>query len=158
MSHIPDTEKTNSDIIDLISDGNSEVVEFEGPDGSTSKQLVLIPKKIRYKTQRVNSNRFARYVKELESFLNLAHTAPFFMTDERAEPLIQQIIAEYETHGFSIDGKSSETMRDKHNNSSTLIDVLQKHSVERKYVVKDEMKRGILDGIRGKTERETAES
>ena len=154
---IPDTEKTNSDIIDLITDGSSQVIEVQNPDQTISKQLVLIPKKIGYKTHRVNSNRFARYVKELESFANLALTAKYFMTEERAKALSEQILREVETHGFSIDAKSSETMRDKNNNSSTLVDVLQKHSVERKYVMKEDIKKSFWEGIKGKDKREMSE-
>ena len=141
---IPETEKQHSDLIDLLTDACQTIELVETEDGHSTKQLVLNPKKIWYKTQIVNSNTFARFVLELENFANLAKDAYNNMSASRARVLAEQIMMRVESYNFSIDAKSSESIRDKNNTSSTLIDKINRNKIEKQYTLKEDMKRSFF--------------
>jgi GTP-binding protein EngB required for normal cell division len=124
--------------------------------GNESKQLALNPKKVWYKTHIVNYPGFGRYVLFREMLEDLASQAFYHMSRERAVVLANQIMDICESYDYSIDAKSSEILRDKNNTQSNLIDKINRNKIERQYTIKDEMKKGILDGFLGKKANQDA--
>ena len=62
----------------------------------------------------------------------------------------KQILDIVMAYRYSVDAKSSESRRDKHNTQSTLIDRLLRYKVEKQYTLKDEGKKAFFDGFLGR--------
>ena len=147
---IPESDAQQSNhVIDLISTAAHHIEEVE-TDGVRQNQLVLDPESIYWATRSINSNTFGRFVYELKNLENLAYEAEHHMTANRAKVFKEQILRLVDSYKKSVDGKASESIRDKQNSQLTLIDKLSKNKQERVYTMKDEMKRSFLDGIMGK--------
>ena len=147
---IPEGDQQQSNhVIDLISTAAHHMEDVE-TDGVRQKQLVLDPESIYWSTRSVNSNTFGRFVYELKNLESLAYEASNHMSTKRAKVFFDQIIRLVESYKKSVDGKASESIRDKQNSQLTLIDKLSKNKQERVYTMKDEMKRSFMDGILGK--------
>lgn len=151
---IPQTQKEHTDALDLLVDACKIIDTTQDLDGRLVQTLHLDPKKAWYKTQIVNSPTFARFVFELEEFERLSEEVKFYMTQNRAAVLAAQIKGIVKGWGYSIDAKSSESLRDKHNSQATLLDKMQKNKVEKAITLKDEAKKSMLEGWLG---RETNE-
>jgi len=121
-------------------------------------ELVLDTKKVNYKTQLVNSPHYSSFVYELENFANLAIDCYNFMSIERANVLSQQILRHVDTYGYSIDAKSSETIRDHQNSQKSLTHILTDKKMEKTVTLKEEAGRSLKEALGGKEKRETAES
>lgn len=147
---IQESDKPTNDIVDMIIEGCQSIETVKNRDGTESKQLALNPKKVWYKTHIVNSPTFGRYVLYREMLEDKASQTFFHMSQERAHVMANQIIDLCESYDYSIDAKSSECLRDSNNTQSTLIDKINRNKIERQYTVKDEVKRGIMDGFLGK--------
>lgn len=119
-------------------------------NGVRTNQLVLDPESLYWATRSINSNTFGRFVYELKNLEALAYEAENHMSPNRAKVYKEQILRLVNSYKKSIDGKASESIRDKQNSQLTLIDKLSKNKQERVYTMKDEMKRSFLDGIMGK--------
>jgi len=72
------------------------------------------------------------------------------MTKERADVIAPQILQLVKNFKYSIDGKSSETRRDKNNAQSSLVDKLVRNKQERIISLKGEVGHSLMDAIRGK--------
>lgn len=147
---IPESQKENNDLVDLLTTSFQKVIDLDGPSGKMEKQLIIDPKTAFYQLHSVSSNTFGRFVYELEQFDAKANQAKKHMSPERAESMAEDIRAITDAYRYSIDAKSSESLSDKNNAIPTLIDKIKSNKVERRYVMKDEVKKSILDGIRGK--------
>ena len=79
------------------------------------------------------------------------------MSKPRAKVMAQQIMAIGASFRRSIDAKSSESLRDKLNTQSTLIDKLNRTKSERAITFKGEMKRSLKDAFLGKEAERQAE-
>ena len=80
------------------------------------------------------------------------------MSKPRAVVMTQQIMAIGASFRRSMDAKSSESLRDKLNTQSTLIDKLNRTKSERAITLKGEMKKSFMDGMLGREgQRETEE-
>lgn len=154
---IPESEKTHNDLLDIIIEGSQTIEEVEQPDGKLAKQLVLDPETIWWKTHIVSSPLFAALAYEIKAFQHLAEQSFHFMHKERALVLATQIEEEVKNFRYAIDAKSSESLRDKNNSSSTLIDKINKNKIEKAYTIKGEGKRSLMDGILGREGQQEAE-
>lgn len=143
---IPDSEQQNNHVIDLISTAahHMEDVEIEGV---IKKTLVLDPESLYWATRSVNSNTFGRFVYELKNLETLAFEAVNHMTLKRATVFRDQILRLVDAYKKSIDGKASESIRDKHNSQLTLIDKLSKNKQERVITMPEELKKTFLEGF-----------
>lgn len=149
-SVIPETQKTHNDVMDLLVDACQTVDAVQNIDGSITKQLMLDPEKAWWKTHLVNSPTFARFAYELKEFERLADDAYNNMAPSRAEIIAKQILSIGLDYRYSIDAKSSESLRDRHNTQATLLDKMQKNRVERAYTLKGDAKKSFMDGILGR--------
>lgn len=110
---------------------------------------MLDPEKAWWKTQIVNSPTFARFAFELKELERLAEDCENNMSGPRAIKIGEQIKAIGLDYRYSIDAKSSESLRDKHNTQATLLDKMQKNRIERAYTLKGEAQKGLMRGLFG---------
>ena len=155
---IPQSEQEHKDIIDLIIEGAQSIEQIESEDGSVVKSLIIDPEKIYWKTQLVNSPTFARFVLELKNFEGLAQQAYSYMSEPRAKGLSFQILSLVQAYKYSIDSKSSESLRNSDNTQSTLIDKIKSNKIERSYKMKGEKTRNMWDAIVGKDKENDLEN
>lgn len=150
MGMMPDTEKNNSDFIDMLITASHRIVKSINSEGREVTELKLDTKKLDYKTQMVNSPHFSRFVFELEEFANLALDVFNFMPYKRAKVISDQIIRHVNSYGYSIDAKSSETLRDMNNSQSSLTHIMTRNHMEKSITFKEEAKKGIMESFGGK--------
>jgi hypothetical protein len=136
--------------MDLLVDACQTVDTVQNVDGTYTKQLMLDPEKAWWKTHLVNSPTFARFAYELKEFERLGGDCYNNMSAPRAEVIAKQILDIGMDYRYSIDAKSSESLRDRHNTQATLLDKMQKNRVERAYTLKGDAKRSFMDGILGR--------
>jgi len=153
---IPESEKTHNDLIDIIIEASQTIEQVEGVDGKMSKQLILDPEKVYWKTHIVNSPTFAQLVFQLKEFEHCAIQAFNFMHKDRAVVIAEQINEYVKSIKYAIDAKSSESLRDKNNTQSTLIDKINKNKIEKAYTVKGDAKKSFMDGLLGRAGEDEA--
>ena len=155
---LPESQKQHNDLIDIIVEGSQKIEIVENEQGRLQKQLILDPETIYWKTHVVNSPTFARFVYELKTLESLALQCENHMSAKRAAVLKSQLLQMVENYKYSIDAKSSESLRDKNNNQSTLIDKINKNKIEKAFTVKGEFRKSMIDGLLGREgEREGEE-
>lgn len=120
------------------------------PDGHVERQLVSDPKKVWYKTQIVNSPTFGNMAFELETLESKRLQCYNHMSQPRAAVMDQQLEGIILSFQYSIDAKSSESLRDKNNTQSTLIDKVNRNKIEKAYTIKGEAKKTFIDGMMGR--------
>lgn len=147
---IPESQKTHNDLIDILIESAQKVEEVDQPDGTKMKQLVLDPEIIWWKTGIVNSPSFGRFAFELKEFERLGVKCFDNMHKDRARTMAHEILDIGMSFRRSIDAKSSESLRDKHNTQSTLIDKINRNKIEKAYTIKGEKKRALSDAILGR--------
>lgn len=140
------TEKAHQDVIDLLVDACQTVDIVQSPDGSYSKQLILDPEKAWWKTQLVNSPTFGMFAKVLRNLEGMAEDAKNNMSAPRAQVLAEQLLRYCLDYRYSIDAKSSETLRDKNNTQPSLIDKMQRSNTPHAFNPKDEVKKSLFQG------------
>jgi len=151
------TEKTHQDVIDLLVDACQTVDIIQNLDGTFSKQLILDPEKAWWKTQLVNSPTFGMFAKVLRNLEGMAENAKNNMSAPRAQILAEQLIRYCLDYRYSIDAKSSETLRDKHNTQPCLVDKMQRSSVPHAFNPDEELKQSLFDGWTGGNKKEDRE-
>ncbi len=154
---IPQQNKEHNDLIDIIIEASQNIEDIETEEGKFTKQLILDPERIYWKTHIVNSPTFARFVYELKELEHLGIQCKNHMSWKRAEVLGKQIHNLVSSFKYSIDAKSSESLRDKNNTQSTLIDKINKNKIERAYTIKDDARKSIWQGLVGRDAERDAE-
>jgi len=154
---IPESQKQHNDLIDIIIEASQKIQDVEGADGKVTKQMILNPETVYWKTHIVNSPTFARFVFELKEFENLASQCLNYMCKQRGLVMASIILDIVNSYRYSIDAKSSESLRDKNNTQSTLIDKINRNKIEKAFTVKGEAKKSLIDGLLGREAREETE-
>jgi len=147
---IPEIAKTHNDLVDIVIESAQKIDEITLPDGTKQKQLVLDPEIIWWKTGIVNSPTYARFAYELKEWERLGVQCFDNMSSDRARQMAHNIIDLGTSYRRSIDAKSSESLRDRENTQSTLIDKINRNKIEKAYTIKGEAKRSIIDGVLGR--------
>ena len=147
---LPESQKNVNDVLDLIIEASHVSRQISLEDGSLQEQLVEDPKILYYSSRVVNSNMFGRFAFHLEDFFTKGEQAFANMCYLRAKELSRQITAKYMSYRYSIDAKGSESIRDKNNSQSTVMDKINRNKVEKVYTVKGDMKKSAWEGITGK--------
>ena len=147
---IPQSEPEHKDLVDVLVQSVQRIEQVPQEDGSFEKSLVIDPKSLYYKTLIVASPHLARFVLELEQFQNLSAQCYNFMSRHKANALSNQIKELVIAYQYSIDSKSSESIRENGSAQSTLIDKIARNKIERSYQVKGEKGRSMLDALMGK--------
>ena len=152
---LPESQKENEDLVDLLITSYQYQEDQENPDGTISKINILDPEIPYWQLHKVNSPRFARFVLKLKKFEAKAADCFNNMSQERAEVMSKQIMAIGRAYRRSIDAKSSESRVDERNAQETLIDTLKSNKIQRSYVMRtDDIKSGFLNGVVGKKAEE----
>ena len=146
------SEHRSQELIDLISEASLKKITRIGKDGTLEEIITNDPETIYWKTQIVNSPTFARFVLELKNFENLANQAKNNMSDSRAFILSEQIKDIVQSLKYSVDSKSSESLRNEHNTQSTLIDKLNRTKIEKSFTIRDTVKKSMFAAFLGKSE------
>lgn len=154
---IPDTGKTHTDLIDILIESSQTLEEVSNADGIKEKQLILDPEILWWKTGIINSPTFGRFAFELKELERQAEECFDNMPRDRAYEMAKDVLEIGKSYRRSIDAKSSESLRDKNNTQSTLIDKINKNKIEKLYTVKGEVKKGLMAGIIGRDEEKEEE-
>lgn len=147
---IPQSEPEHKDLVDILVQSVQRIEHIPLEDGTFEKTLVIDPKSLYYKTLIVASPNLARFVLELENFQNLSTQCFNFMSRNKAMAISQQIKDLVIAYQYSMDSKSSESIRENGSAQSTLIDKIARNKIERSYQVKGEKTRSFLDSMMGK--------
>lgn len=151
---IPQSDPEHQHLVDVLIQSAQRIEHVTQEDGTVEKQLMLDPKSIYYKTLIVASPNLARFVLELENFFSLAVQCFNFMSKSKAEAMSAQIKELVTAYQYSIDSKSSESIRENGSAQSTYIDKISRNKIERSYQVKGEKSRSMLDALMGKDKEE----
>ena len=147
---IPQSDPEHHNLVDILVQSVQRLEELPQEDGTTQKSLVIDPMSMYYKTLVVASPLLARFVYELENFGNMALQAKNFMSAQRAYAFSEQIKKLVQAYMYSLDSKSSESIRINGSSQSTLVDKIARNKIERSYNVKGEKTRSFIDAMLGK--------
>jgi len=140
------------DLIALINFGSHNVVEKVDENGVMRRTLELDPRRIYYTTRLVNSQFLGRAVVKFLELKKLADEAINFMTPKRAEIAKKDLMTRFDNFHYGIDAKSSETVRDKDNNQSSLLHLIRKEKIEKELKFSDQKSQKMLSKWLGKDE------
>jgi len=147
MGLVPEGQPKYNDLIDIIIESAKKTVDVDQKDGTVLKQPIIDEEIIWWKTGSVNSYTFSRFAFELKEFERTAVEAFTHMCKERARIFAHQVIDIGTSYRRSIDAKSSETLRNKDNSQSSLIDKINRNKIEKVYTAKGNMKQSALDSL-----------
>ena len=147
---IPQSDPEHHNLVDILVQSVQRLEELPQEDGTTQKSLVIDPMSMYYKTLVVASPLLARFVYELENFGNMALQAKNFMSAQRAYAFSEQIKKLVQAYMYSLDSKSSESIRINGSSQSTLVDKIARNKIERSYNVKGEKTRSFIEAMLGK--------
>lgn len=146
---IPDTPKQHNDLVDIIVEAAQYMREVILADGTVQVQPDIDSEIVWMKTQIVANPRFGNYIKELKDFQALAVLSETSMSKPRSDQFKKEIALEVISHLRAIDATSSISRLDKNNTQPTLVDKINSSKVPRYYNLKDEAKKGIIEGLFG---------
>ena len=143
------------DVVDLLITGSKDSRWVQTDEGIVKKDVIDYDS-IYWSTRNINSNRFGRFVQKLKILEGLANEAIYNMERDRANVLVSQITNIVSSYKRSIDAKNSETIIDKHNKQSNLLDKLLHRKSEKTLNIQDQTKKGLGAAFLAReSERET---
>lgn len=142
-------------MIDLVIDGNSEIMAVLQKDGTTINQLVLQPERLYWATRMIDANTFSRLALEIKNLYRKGQECFYNMAVSEANIIFQQVVSIIESYKTAIDAKSSESKLNNQNNKPTLLDKVGRNRIERVYSTGDEMKQGIWASFMGDKQRDS---
>ena len=151
---MPDPDKRLQDLVGILVESSQDVDVGVGENGEETKTLRLDPEKLYWSTRLINSDKFGRFVLVLKRLEHKAFEAKNNMALPRAVNIAEGILASVKAYKYSIDAKSSETLRDKNNSQSSLLHLLGKNKSERKITVAGQGKKTFMDGLVGRSGEE----
>ena len=138
------------DIVDILSESAQDYHEYVDENGEIQRKLEIDPEKLYWSTRMVNSPLFGRFILILKRLEQKAHECKNNMSLPRAINMSTDILAMVKGMKYSVDGKSSESIRDKNNVQGTLLHLIRKQSIEHSINTKDKVRDGMLAGLMGK--------
>ena len=103
-----------------------------------------------WKTHTISSNTFAQLAFELKEWERGALQAHENMCEERAHTISREMMEISQSFRSAIDAKSSESLRDKNNSQSVLIDKVGRNRVEKVYTMKDQVNKSLINSFLGR--------
>lgn len=143
-------ESENNHVIDLIFQSVQTTQMLPNSEGKVVPTLVLDELSLWCKTLTISSFKFGQLVFETMEFLRAGLNATHNMSEERAQIWIKEVIEIVNSVKKACDAKSSESMRNKDNSQSTLIDKTGRSSVEKIFTMKENAKSSLWSSIMGK--------
>lgn len=135
------------DLLDVILQAAQVNKDVKNPDGTITQEPQIDPEIIWWKTLMVNANTLGRFAFKLKEFERLAFEAFTNMSADKARDFAHTVIDIGTSYRRSIDAKSSESMRDKENSQSTMVDKINRSQVEKIYTAKGQVARGVLESF-----------
>jgi hypothetical protein len=144
---IPHAPKQPNDVIDLLFEAVQEI--HQKPDANGLLQDVIEPdnESLYWRTLLINNPNFGGCVLEIKKWENLMRTAKDNMCTEVASVLFDQGMAIAKGYKYAFAGKSSETIRDKHNSQASLTHILQRNHIEKTVTVDEKIKGGMAKAL-----------
>lgn len=137
----------HNDTVDIVFQSVQKTVEdFDENDKKIYRQ-VMDDLALWCKTLSVASNKLSQVIYEMMEFLRVGLSAKRYMSKERADVWREDTLAKIESIKKSLDSKSSESVVDKNSKQGTLIDKINKNSVEKIITMKGNEGRSIWDSI-----------
>lgn len=146
----------HNDTVDIVFQSVQKTKEVTDDDGKTQYIQVMDDLALWCKTLSVASNKLSQVIYEMMEFMRVGLSAEKYMSKERAKVWRETTLGMVESIKKSLDSKSSESIRNKDNSQGTLIDKINKNSVEKIYTMKDPTKKGIFDSILHKEAEDNA--
>lgn len=141
------------DVVDILTHSAHERLEYEEA-GETKSKLEMDPELLFWGTRMVNTNKLGEAVVAFKRLEEKAEECKNFMTSKRAEIAEKYLRSMFKQYKYGVVSKSSETVRDKHNNQASMMHLLRKQSVEHEFNSKDEAGRKLLSSWLGKRDPE----
>lgn len=140
----------HNDTVDIVFQSVQKTIDQADADGNITKIQVMDDLSLWCKTLMVGSNTLGQTIFEMMEFMRNGFLAYTNMPKERAELWVGEVQEIVESVKKTLDSKSSESIRNKENSQSTLIDKINKNSVEKIYTMKETAKKSLWDSIIGK--------
>lgn len=140
----------NNDTVDIVLQSVQRSKQVEDDDGKITIIQYMDDLALWCKTLSVASNVLSQTIFELMEFIRNGLNAKNNMCKERALLWEHEAIEIAESVKKALDSKSSESIRNKDNSQGTLIDKINRNSVEKIYTMKDTAKKSLWDSILGK--------
>src|SRR5690349_17330541 len=158
MPTMPESEKTITDMVDVVLESWKSPQYIETADGNGKWERVIDERRAWWQTHHIGTNSLGRLALYREQLGNLFKNAGYHMTAHRAIAFQKQGLMYCQAIDYSIDAKSSECLRDNNNAQLTLLAMLAKAKSERQFTVKGEVGKSIIDGIIGRNADKQASS
>ena len=136
--------------MDIVFQSVQKTIEEKNDEGKITKVQIMDELALWCKTLSVASNKLGQLIFEMMEFTRNGLNAHNHMCKERADLWVSDTLAVVESVKKMLDSKSSESLRNNQNSQSTLIDKINKNSVEKIYTMKDTAKKSLWDSILGK--------
>lgn len=140
----------HNDTVDIIFQSTQKTVEYYDENGKLKKQQILDELSLWCKTLSVSSNKLGQFIFEMMEWTREGLDASYHMSGERAKQHVRVVMGVVESWRKALDAKSGESIRNDNNSQSTLIDKINKNSVEKIYSIKGEAKKSLWSSIIGK--------
>lgn len=148
---LPDSSSDkHNDVIDLVIQAAQKSVDVKLDDGTISREQQMDTDSLWWKTHSISSNHFGQVAFELKEWERMALSVGECMMPERAAQVAHDIMEISQSFRRAIDAKSSESLRDKNNSQSVLIDKVGRNRVEKVYTMKDQVNKSLLSGFLGR--------
>ena len=145
-----DGQEKHNDLIDLIIQSATKTVNVKGEDGTIFQEQQMDSDSLWWKTHSISANTFGAVAFELKEWERMALQSHENMCEDRANQISHDIMEISQSFRRSIDAKSSESLRDKNNSQSVLIDKVGRNRVEKVYTMKDQVNKSLLSGFLGR--------
>lgn len=146
----------HNDTVDIVFQSVQKTKEITNDEGKKEYVQVMDDLALWCKTLSVASNKLSQVIYEMMEFMRVGLSAENYMSKERAKVWRETTLGIVESIKKTLDSKSSESIRNKDNSQGTLIDKINKNSVEKIYTMKDKGKSGIFDSILHKEAEDNA--
>lgn len=151
---IPEGTPRYNDLVDVVIQSVTKYEDIEQKDGTISKEQIIDNEGLWWKTNKIDSEKYGALAFEIKEFERMAKEAFNNMTFARATQYANQIMDIGKSIRSSMDAKSSESRRDKHNAKQTMIDTIGRNRVEKIYSIKDEAKKSGMSAFLGGKSRD----
>ena len=151
---IPEGSPRYNDLVDVIIQSVTGYEDVPQKDGSIVKEQIINSEGLWWKTNKIDSEKFAALAFEIKEFERMATEAFNNMCSSRAQQYSDQILNIGASLRSSIDAMSSQSRRDKHNARQTTLDTIGRNRVERITTLKDESAKGGISSFFGSKSRQ----
>ena len=147
---IPDGQDKHNDLVDLIIQSSTKLVNVQNEDGTTYQEQQLDSDSLWWKTHSISSNTFGALAFELKEWERMSIQARENMCTDRSIQISQDILEMSQSYRRAIDAKSSESLRDKNSAQSVLLDKVGRNRVEQVYSMNDQVNKSLINSFLGR--------